>query len=159
MTAPYLAALAALLAPPPAGMTRHETPAQHVAAKALAGDYGKLAAWQHKGYSAILRGTEPRLLVVTGYWPGEAGGTYRAVGGKCRPGTLASNKLPRWAYVYTPSWGRLFRVEDCGSKRNDRRNAVTKHGPGAVWADVWLASSSQARGRCNWTPTRAEVTR
>jgi len=150
-----IAALTALMhAPSPAHAA---TPAQRVAVKALAGDYGKLAGWQVKGYRAILRGTTPRLLVITGYWRGERGGTYRAVGGKCRVGTLASNKLPRWSYVYMPTWGRLFRVEDCGAKSNDRRAEVTRHGGGAVWADVWLGDGLKAKGRCDWVPTRAEV--
>ncbi len=133
------------------------TPAQRVAVKALAGDYGKLAEWQRKGYAAILRGTEPRLLVVTGYWHGEEGGTTTAAGTHCKPGVLASNKLPRWLYVYMPTWGRLFRVEDCGSQRNDKRDDVTRHGPNAVWADVWLGDGLRAMGRCDWTATHAEV--
>ncbi len=153
MTAALLA-LAALTAIP-ALAAGDQTPAQRVATKALRGDYGPLAAWQRKGYTAILRGTEPRLLVVTGYWHGEEGGTTTAAGTHCKPGVLASNKLPRWSYVYMPTWGRLFRVEDCGSPRNDSKASRL----GGTWVDVWLGDGLKAYGRCDWVATHAEIAR
>jgi hypothetical protein len=139
--------------------THTATPGQRVAAKALAGAYGKLSAWQHKGYTALLRHSEPRLLVVTGYWPGEVGGTHGKYVRDLFPGCMASNKLPAYSFVYMPSWGRLFRVLDTGAKSNDSRHNVTRHGTLACWADVWLGDGLTVQGRCDWTATSAEVAR
>jgi hypothetical protein len=160
------AALFATLATPPP-----QTPAQRVAAKALAGDYGKLQDWQRKGYTAILKGTQPQLLVVTGYGPWEGrDGRVDCRGNKLTLGALASNRLPQGTFVYMPTWGMLFRVVDCGAKSNDdpyKGGKLTSYGKAlesvgatrdeAFWADVWLGDGLKARGRCDWRPTRAEV--
>jgi hypothetical protein len=79
----FLAAVLLSTAPssPP---TPPQTPAQRVAAKALAGQYGKLAPWQQQGYTRLLAGevTHRGHAYLTSYgpWdpPGCFGGPYAA---------------------------------------------------------------------------------
>jgi len=153
MTALLIAALTA--APAHALPT---CPAQRAATKALRGDFGKLADWQRTGYTKLLTGGAERTLVLTAYWPGEGrDGQIDCTGRPLTPGAMASNKIPQGSYVFLPSWGRLFRIVDRGAKRNDNHRACRSSG--GVWADVWLKRPSEARGRCNWTPTKAVVCR
>ena len=143
--------LAALLGVAPA----QQTPGQRVAARALSGEFGKLAPWQRDGYTRLLRQPEARTLVLTAYWPAE--GRQSQVdcrGRKLTRGAMASNRLPQGTFVYIPSWGRSFRVVDRGSRSNDRRA-----GSRGTWCDVWVSRSRDARGRCDWTATAAEVAR
>ena len=134
-------------------------PFQRCATKALRGDYGHLSAWQRVGYQkALANGSQPRTFVITGYFPSE--GRDGRIDRKGKPlfeGALACNRLPYGSFVFLPSWGRLFRVVDCGARSNDRRREVTRHG--GTWADVWLRRASDAKGRCDWSPTRGLVVR
>jgi hypothetical protein len=151
-----LATLSPAAAPPP---MLDPDPLQRVAARALAGHYGPLKPWQARGYrKALANGSEPRLFVVTGYFPSEGrSGRVDRRGAPLHPGVIACNRLPYGSYVYLPAWGRLFVVKDCGSSRNDSRREVTRHG--GTWAGVYLRRAREAHGRCNWTPTRGSVVR
>lgn len=156
MSIALLAVAACTLSPP---ATPPPDPLQRVAARALSGHYGALQPWQVRGYRlALANGSQARMFVLTGYWPGEGhSGQVDCRGRKLHSGVLACNRLAYGSYVYLPSWGRLFVVKDCGSRANDRRREVTHHG--GTWADVYLRRASEARGRANWTPTEGRVVR
>ena len=152
LTAALLAAMSAT----------HDTiptdPFQKCARKAIRGEFGHLAGWQRTGYKrGLSQGvTCSRTLVLTTYYPGEGrDGQVDCRGNKCRPGTLASNRLPHGTVVFIPWTQRLSRVADRGARSNDQRAARR----GGVWVDVWLRHPREARGRADWTPTRGAVVR
>ena len=148
------------------------TPAQRVAVKALAGDYGKLAGWQVKGYRAILRGqytyTGYAYLTSYGPWdpPAVFGGPYAADRGmRLTEAHCAADKgLPFGTLVWADGSLRIVRdrggavtvaqAKRRGHSRNDRNlDFYTKS------RDRHFARSTVYVVAGRWDPTRAEVAR
>ena len=119
-----------------------DAPAERIAHKALRGDFGKLASWQREGYSRIAEGpVQIKRAYRTHYGPYEGRqGRVDAYGNPCTMRTLASNRLPRRAYVLLIERGELRQVLDCGAKSNDRRFAYSRNCE--VWIDRWHPSPS-----------------
>lgn len=132
-------------------------PAQRVAAKALRGYYGPLPNWQRVGYTAILRGPVREMVAWrTHYTPREGTQALRdRYGNRCSTRTLASNRLPRraWVLVLGPQV-ELRQNLDCGAKSNDRRFA-DRNGADC-WIDLW---TSDERLRNVGGPVRIAVAR
>ena len=141
MRALLLAAVLLTGAPAPAPAPLPEAPAQRIAVKALAGEFGPLAGWQREGYGRIARGRfVTKRAWRTHYGPYEGRqGRVDAAGRPCTMRTLAANRIPRGAYVLLIERGELRQVLDCGAASNDRRFAA-RNGC-EVWVDRWHPSS------------------
>ena len=141
---------------------RHEDPFQHVARRALSGQYGRLRDWQKRGYEAGLRQgvTATTRLVLTQYNGDEPSGHVDGYGQPCDPGrgnpirVAASNRIKRGSWIWTEATG-LREVRDCGSHANDGR-AARLHG---IWVDSWFRHARDAReaGIDGWVPTIGAV--
>ncbi len=162
-----LVCVAAASTPRPGPLARHggpvraealpRDPFQRAATKALRGDYGPLASWQHAAYATGLQ------LGLTACWPlvltqynraeGRSGQVDR-YGRPCDPRTAASNLIPPGYAIWTPESG-LRRIRDCGARRNDLVAAKR----GGIWVDVWFhsAAAAQRAGVDGWLPTRGAV--
>lgn len=141
-------------------------PFQRCAAKALAGDYGRLSTWQRDGYTRMLANGRPALFVVTQYNGDEKDGKTDRKGAACslRHAALTKHMVIHdgyyRAYVWTPRHG-IRQVLDCGANPN-RSVAVEVTGrQDAIWLDVWYphASNAAKAGGCDWTPTSGWVVR
>lgn len=133
-----------------------EDPFQRTATKALRGEYGKLARWQHEGYSrGLAEGvTASRTLVLTQYNGREASGKIDGHKKPCTMRTCASNRIRQYAWVWTERTG-LRQVLDTGALSNDRRARRL----GGTWVDVWFPTARHAReaGVDGWRPTKGAV--
>ena len=119
-----------------------------VAHKALAGDYGELAAWQKDGYERLLKtGGEKRIAWITHYSQHEPGcNTTTASGTQVTEGrTAAMLDIPWptkehpervWCYVLIdlPVGMTLRRIEDTGSRAN--RGRAQRKGA-QTWVDIY----------------------
>lgn len=144
-----LAALTSML--PTAAPELPSDPGQRCAVKALRGDYGSLSCWQRAGYTAIATGGRPRALVLTAYYGTEPSGRYDGHDQRCSMRTCASNRLPQYAWLWTPQSG-LRQVLDTGSPSNDRTARML----GGTWVDVWWPRRGQA-GVDGWVVARGTV--
>lgn len=131
-------------------------PFQRTATKALRGEYGKLARWQHEGYSrGLAEGvTASRTLVLTQYNGREASGKRDRRGRACTMRTAASNRIPEYSYIWTERTG-LRQVLDTGARSND---GIARR-KGGTWCDIWYPTERHARraGIDGWRPVRGAV--
>ena len=124
-------------------------PLQRVAAKALRGDYGKLAEWQVIGYQQALRhgGVRKRIWLTT-YYPEEGfrrGQPCRWWDRGCSERVAAANELPAYAFVYIEGVG-LRQVLDTGAARND---IIARRKGAEHWIDIWEARKGATFGDDN----------
>ena len=116
---------------------------QTVATKALAGDFGKLAPWQEKGYRALLKADpKPQVAWVTQYSQYECS-TRTASGRRVESGrTLAMLDVPFGTYVLIdlPAGYTLRQVWDRGSRANIRR---ARSRGAETWVDVYVSTRSR----------------
>ncbi len=134
------------LASPMAHGSELPDPVAVVAKKALAGDFGKLADWQERGYKYLAaHGATRKLAWITSYWTGEPGvGTRTASGRRVSSQVCAMLDVPFSTYVLIdlPKGYEIRQVFDRGS----RRNAARAHSRGAsVWIDRWIPRSAPYR--------------
>lgn len=125
--------------------TLPEDPLLRCATKALAGNFGKLAAWQTQGYTLALSGKPvAKTAWLTQYFPQESRAfRRRADGGNvcrwweagCSERVLAANLLPAYTFVWIPRPASLRQVLDTGAKSNDR---VARRNGADLWADEWV---------------------
>lgn len=154
MTLLAAALIAALPHATPPAWTSETDPFRRTATKALSGEFGELEPWQRKGYQRGLDAgtTLGRPLVLTAYYGTEGSGRIDAHGARCSLRTCASNRIPQYAYVWTPRTG-LRQVLDTGSRANDHR------AKGGTWVDVWYPTRRSARqtGIDGWVSTEGAV--
>lgn len=127
--------------------------------KALAGDFGKLADWQRKGYEAGLCRHRVKMCFLTQYYPQEnkafrrkkdGGNCCRWWDAGCSERVIAANRLPAYSFVWIARPAMMRQVLDTGAAYNDRvaradpAEWVTFPGGGAwgkgadLWADLWV---------------------
>lgn len=146
MTFPMAASVLFFILPLP----QHTDSLQTCARKALCGYYGPLKDWQRDAYELVIRKgiTVDRYFVLTQYNGQEPDGKVDARGVKCTVRVAASNKLPRYVYIWTAASG-VRQVLDCGSHRNDVivRRLIRERGwpEDAVWVDIWWPTAAEAR--------------
>lgn len=117
---------------------------------ALRGCYGPLQDWQHQAYArGLAQGvTAEQAFVMTQYNGDEPDGKVDGRGLPCTLRVAASNRIPRYRYIWTEASG-VRQILDCGSRRNDMRvrKLAETHGwpANAVWVDVWWPTARHAR--------------
>jgi hypothetical protein len=124
-----------------------QDPFQHVANKALNGEYGVLKDWQFDGYTlGLARGTKADTTVwLTCYYATEGrDGQIDRRGRKCTMRTAAATSIKENAYVWCWPPGELRQIRDTGSRRNDR---VARRKGADRWIDYWYPSVSASAVR------------
>jgi len=132
-------------------------PFRRCAAKALRGDFGRLADWQHRGYSAGLAAgiTVQGTATVTAYYPQEGfprGQSMRSgVGVSERYAACLRREWPRLrgSYVWTMptvnSQGRtvggIREIGDTGANSNHRRFGLNMGSD--RWLDYWYPTPTE----------------
>ena len=119
-----------------------EDPFQRCATKAMRGAFGKLADWQREGYQ---RGLDQGVTVghkfhLTYYTPRSCPGTRGASGQPVSTRMAASNRLPRWSWVWLPRVG-IRQVLDRGARWND---TLADRASCHSWLDLWFPSTAAA---------------
>lgn len=111
-------------------------PLQRCAARALRGDFGKLAPWQREGYTQALKSHRHVKLWLTQYYPSEGPDSRCTASGVPVSLRVASaNLIPRYSFVWTEQPARLRQVLDTGARRNDR---IAKRRGCYAWMDEWI---------------------
>jgi hypothetical protein len=123
---------------------------QVVAAKALAGDFGKLDPWQREGYERIAAGhAEKKIAWVTQYSQYECS-TRTASGRRVESGrTLAMLDVPFGTCVLIdlPTGFTLRQVWDRGSRRNLPR---ARRKGAQTWCDIYRDTRSRRVLNTTW---------